>query len=151
MFHTLLQSTGLNYHTDPVMQSLRRIGAARFMNRNFAQVSPNIKRETVQMLLVDTPEWIVISNTDTTLTLMPGVDLVRALNEQQDDEIDLQEIPATRYELAPLRMQATLQEALEKLEKSSAEALYIEWFDQQHYWRIQGILTRSQIESAYRF
>lgn len=151
MFHTLLQSTGLNYHTDPVMQSLRRIGAARFMNRNFAQVSPNIKRETVQMLLVDTPEWIVISNTDTSLTLMPGVDLVRALNEQQDDEIDLQEIPATRYELAPLRMQATLQEALEKLEESSAEALYIEWFDQQHYWRIQGILTRSQIESAYRF
>jgi H+/Cl- antiporter ClcA len=151
MFHTLLQTTGLNYHTDPVMQSLRRTGAAKFMNRNFAQVSSPIKRDTAQMLLVDTPEWLVITNANKSLTLMPGVDLVRAVKEQTEEEIDLQEIPATRYELAPLKMQATLQEALESLDKSPAEALYIEWYDEQHFWRIQGILTRTQIESAYRF
>jgi hypothetical protein len=121
------------------------------MNRNFAQLSSPFRRDTAQMLLVDTPEWLVITNSDKSLTLMPGVDLVRAVKEQADEEIDLQEIPATRYELAPLKMQATLQEALESLDKSPAEALYIEWYDEQHFWRIQGILTRAQIESAYRF
>ncbi|RLW51765.1 MAG: hypothetical protein B6D69_07900, partial [gamma proteobacterium symbiont of Stewartia floridana] len=70
---------------------------------------------------------------------------------QDDAEIDLLKIPATRYQMSPIRMQSTLQEALETLDNSSAEALYIEWFDEAHYWRIQGILTRAQIESAYRF
>ncbi len=151
MFHTLLQATGLDYHTNPVMQSLRRTGAARFLNRNFAQTVPVVKRDEAQQMLGHAPEWIVIEGSDNHLTLMPAVDLVRHLQDQPEAEINLLEIPAQRYELAPLRMQASLQEALEILKESSAEALYIEWYDSQHYWRIQGILTRDQIESAYRF
>ncbi|MCU7920711.1 MAG: chloride channel protein [Candidatus Thiodiazotropha sp. (ex Epidulcina cf. delphinae)] len=151
MFHTLLEATGLNYHTDPVMQSLRRTGAASFMNRNFVQVSPNLSRDSAKLIFDQNPEWILIKGGEGEMVLMPGVDLLRNLEQQQEDELDLFSIPATRYELAPLPMQATLQEALERLDGSSAEALYIEWFDQAHYWRIQGILTRTQIESAYRF
>ncbi|MCU7935146.1 MAG: chloride channel protein [Candidatus Thiodiazotropha sp. (ex Dulcina madagascariensis)] len=151
MFHTLLEATGLNYHTDPVMQSLRRTGAASFMNRNFVQVSPNLSRDSAKLIFDQNPEWILIKGGEGEMVLMPGVDLLRNLEQQQEDELDLFSIPATRYELAPLAMQATLQEALERLDGSSAEALYIEWFDQAHYWRIQGILTRTQIESAYRF
>jgi chloride channel protein, CIC family len=151
MFHTLLQASGLDYHTNPVMQSLRRTGAARFMNRNFMQVDALVDRETAQQVLRETPEWIVFHKEADALILMPGVDLVRTLQEQENETLDLREIPAKRYDLAPLRMQATLQEALELLDNSTADALYIEWFDPQHYWRIQGILTRQQIEAAYRF
>lgn len=151
MFHTLLEATGLNFHTDPVMQSLRRTGAASFMNRNFVQVGPNLSRDSAKLIFDQNPEWILIKGGEGEMALMPGVDLLRNLEQQQEDELDLFSIPATRYELAPLPMQATLQEALERLDGSSAEALYIEWFDQAHYWRIQGILTRPQIESAYRF
>lgn len=151
MFHSLLHATGLDYHTNPVMQSLRRIGAARFMNRSFVQCVSLVTPSEAQQMLGQTPEWIVINAEESHRVLMPAVDLVRHLEEQQSDPINLLEIPAQRYELAPLRMQATLQEALERLDESSADALYIEWFDQGHYWRIQGILTRDQIESAYRY
>jgi H+/Cl- antiporter ClcA len=150
MFHSLLQASGLDYHTNPVMQSLRRIGAARFMNRKFVQTVSIITRSEAQQILGHAPEWIVIRDGDTHLELMPAVELVRHLKEQANDPIDLFDIPAERFELAPLRMQASLQDALEALNESHAEALYIEWYDSQHYWRIQGILTRDQIESAYR-
>jgi hypothetical protein len=151
MFHTLLHATGLDHHTNPVMQSLRRIGAARFMNRSFVQSVAQVTRTEAQQMLGHSPEWIVIRDSESHLALMPAVELVRHLEGETDGPINLLEIPAQRFELAPLRMQATLQEALERLEQSSADALYIEWFDRQHYWRIQGILTREQIESAYRF
>ncbi|MCU7911596.1 MAG: hypothetical protein KZQ63_05560 [Candidatus Thiodiazotropha sp. (ex Lucinoma aequizonata)] len=36
-------------------------------------------------------------------------------------------------------------------DSSSVDAVYIKWFDETHYWCIQEILTRSQIESAYHF
>jgi hypothetical protein len=151
MFHTLLEATGLNYHTDPVMQSLRRIGAASFMNRNFVQVQPILHRDTARMVLDNNPEWILIKGEENQMALMPAVDLLRIMEQHEDEEFDLLSLPATRYELTQLRMQATLQEALEKLDNSQADALYIEWYDQDHYWRIQGILTRPLIESAYRF
>ncbi len=151
MFHTLLEATGLNYHTDPVMQSLRRIGAASFMNRNFVQVEPILTRDTVRIILDNNPEWILIKGDQDQMALMPAVDLLRIMEQQEEEEFDLLCLPATRYELAQLRMQATLQEALEKLDNSQADALYIEWYDQDHYWRIQGILTRPLIESAYHF
>jgi H+/Cl- antiporter ClcA len=150
MFHTLLQATGLDYHTNPVMQSLRRVGAARFMNRKFVQTIHAVTREEAHQIVHQAPEWIVVQDQETRLELMPAVDLARHLKESDDEAIDLLEIPALRYQLAPLRMQASLQEAKETLEQSHAEALYIEWFDRHHYWRIQGILTREQIESAYR-
>jgi H+/Cl- antiporter ClcA len=151
MFHTLLEATGLNYHTDPVMQSLRRIGAASFMNRNFVQVKPRLHRDMARTVLDSNPEWILIKGDKEQMALMPAVDLLRIIEQEQDEQLDLLSLPATRYELTQLRMQATLQEALEKLDNSQVDALYIEWYDEDHYWRIQGILTRPLIESAYRF
>jgi H+/Cl- antiporter ClcA len=151
MFHTLLEATGLNYHTDPVMQSLRRIGAASFMNRNFVQVKPTLHRDTARTVLDTNPEWILIKGDKDQLALMPAVDLLRIIEQEKEEEFDLLSLPATRYELTQLRMQATLQEALEKLDDNQVDALYIEWYDEDHYWRIQGILTRPLIESAYRF
>ncbi|MEJ2622545.1 MAG: chloride channel protein, partial [Candidatus Thiodiazotropha sp.] len=146
MFHTLLEASGLNYHTDPVMQSLRRTGAAEFMNRSFVQLNAKLSRDAAKMALNQKPEWVLIKGPDDELSLMPSVELLRNLELQDDEEIDLLKIPATRYQMAPIRMQSTLQQALETLDNNSAEALYIEWFDEAHYWRIQGILTRAQIE-----
>ena len=41
-------------------------------------------------------------------------------------ELDLMEIPGRRLQLAPVQLQATLQEALQQLDRSGAEALYVE-------------------------
>ena len=81
---------------------------------------------------------------------MPGVDLARNIEEQSEEELDLLEIPARRYQLAGISILAPLQEAMQKLQQSSAEGLYVERLDRRQTMTIQGILTREQIESAYR-
>lgn len=152
LFITILQSSGLDYRTDPVMQSLRRVGVASVMKRNFLRCSSLLTRDSAAHILEQAPEWILIDDKDTdSLALMPGVDLARNIEEGNGDELDLLEIPARRYQLTSISMLASLQEAMEKLQESGAEALYVERVDRHRAVTIQGILTREQIESAYRF
>ncbi|MEN8180595.1 MAG: chloride channel protein [Pseudomonadota bacterium] len=152
LFITLLQASGLDYRTDPVMQSLRRVGVASIMNRDFLRCSSLLTRDSASRILEQTPEWILIDiQGATSVTLMPGVDLAHNIEEGNEDELDLMEIPARRYQLTNISMLATLQEASEKLQESGAEALYVERIGRHRSVTIQGILTREQIESAYRF
>ena len=81
---------------------------------------------------------------------MPAVDLARYLEESEVETIDLSKIPAQRYQMASIYLQATLQEAMDKLEKSAAEAIYVEQPTSPDARRIRGVLTRKQIESPYR-
>ena len=53
--------------------------------------------------------------------------------------------------MAPINLQATLQEALELLNREPAEALYVERMTAPGIHHIYGILTREQIESAYHY
>jgi H+/Cl- antiporter ClcA len=152
IFIAVLKSNGLDYRTDPVMQSLRRVGVASVMNRDFLRCSALLSRESAAMILEQVPEWIVINSREhLPQALMPGVDLARQVDEPGEAEIDLLEIPARRLQLAGISIQATLQEALERLEASGAEALFVERINRQRVRIIEGILTREQIESAYRF
>ncbi|MDJ0808194.1 MAG: chloride channel protein [Gammaproteobacteria bacterium] len=151
LFITMLQASGLDYRSDPVMQSLRRVGVASVMNRDFLRCSSRLTRESAAQVLDQAPEWILIDQQgDADATLMPGVDLARVMEEGHDREFDLLEIPARRYQLTNISMLATLQEALERLDESGAEALYVERIGRSRAVSIQGILTREQIESAYR-
>ena len=70
--------------------------------------------------------------------------------EPTAEPLDLMEIPGRRLQLAPVQLQATLQEALQQLEQSGAEALYVERMTAPGIKPIFGILTREQVESAYR-
>ena len=87
---------------------------------------------------------------------MPAADLARTLQELQTEDkdeaadIDLLEIPAQRLQLASIHMQASLQEALEILNNSPAEALYVQRPNAPGIEHIYGILTRQKIESSYQ-
>ncbi len=152
LFITMLQSSGLDYRTDPVMQSLRRVGVASVMNRNFVRCSALLTRATAARILDQAPEWILIDAKDTpVVSLLPGVDLARYLEDSEAPKIDLLKIPARRFQLTNISILATLQEALDKLHASGAEALYVERIGRFRSLSIEGILTREQIESAYRF
>jgi H+/Cl- antiporter ClcA len=156
LFLTMLQSSGLDYRDDPVMQSLRRVGVASIMNRGFYHCSSRLTRNSVVHILDQTPEWILVDAKDAaSMELLPGVDLARYIEEHSElddtDEIDLLQIPARRYQLTSISILATLQEALDKLDKTGAEALYVERIGRFRSASIEGILTREQIESAYRF
>lgn len=152
LFITILQSSGLDYRSDPIMQSLRRVGVASVMNRNFLRSGALLTRATAARILEQAPEWILIDAKDAPAAyLLPGVDLARHIENNTAEEIDLLKIPARRFQLANISLLATLQEAMEKLHDSGAEALYVERIGRFRSISIDGILTREQIESAYRF
>ncbi len=152
LFITMLQASGLDYRTDPVMQSLRRVGVASIMKRDFLRCTSLLTRNSASLILAQAPEWILVEQQGANpVSLMPGVDLARAIEEGAENELDLLAIPARRFQVTNISELATLQEAMEKLQESGAEALYVERIGRHRSITVQGILTREQIESAYRF
>jgi hypothetical protein len=62
--------------------------------------------------------------------------------------MDLLDIPARRVPLAPICPQTTLQEALETMQHSGAEAMHVERTIAPGINWVYDILDREQIESA---
>jgi H+/Cl- antiporter ClcA len=156
IFTTVLKASGRDYRTNPVLQTLRRIGVGSVMQQSFARHDHTISRGQAMELLADEPEWIIIDQKGEPTALIHAVDLARHLQSTEEEEggsgeVDLMEIPAWREQVLPINLQATLQEALELLDNSPEEALYVERMTAPGIHRIYGILTREQIESAYRY
>jgi len=153
IFLGLLHRRGLDYRSDPVMQSLRNIGVASTMNTRFAECQAMLGKAQAQEILSNNPQWLIIQDPQQPL-LMPGSDLARHLHQlsaEESADIDLLTIPATRQHLAPIDLRATLQEALEVLDRSHAEALYVTQTIAPLITRTYGILTRQDIEATYRY
>jgi len=152
LFLTLMRAIGKDYDTNPVMLALRRAGVASVMRKRFVRPNRRINRDKAEALLRDEPEWLLIQGEEQPVSLMPAVDLVRFLKTEEGKdlgEIDLLQIPGQRIDVAPIYLQATLQEALERL-NSGVEALYVERMTAPGIRRIYGVLTREQLESAYK-
>ncbi len=66
------------------------------------------------------------------------------------EAVDLRRIPAQRYQLAAVHLQATLQEAYERLERGDVEALLVERMTAPGIRRLYGVVTRPMIERTYR-
>ena len=153
LFVTMLKASGMDYRTSPVLQALRRIGVAAVMSSRFVRAAAVIDRDKARQLLETEPVWLLIDGEKGPVGLLRAVDLASFLDMSDTDEaeVDLWQIPAERYNVAAVNLQATLQEALERLESSSAEALYVERMTAPGIRRIYGILTREMVESSYRY
>lgn len=147
----LLRARGLDYRNDPVAQSLRRLGVAAVMERRFVECPLRLERAAAEQLLAENPHWLLVRDGDRAVTLLPAADLARALREGSEDSVDLLAIPARRRDLAPIHLRATLQEALETLEHSGAEVLYVQRTTAPLIQRIYGVLTREAVEENYRY
>lgn len=151
LFIAMLHAGGMDYQANPVLQTLRRTGVAGVMSKRFARPGTRVTREAAELTLAAEPEWLLIEDEHGPSVLMPAVDLAAWMKENSDGEVDLLEIPARRYQLAGVGLRATLQEALEVLRASGAEALYVKRMTAPAIIRIYGVLTREQIESAYHY
>ncbi len=155
VYLALMHARGLDYKNNPVSQSLRRTGVASTMDRDFISLAETINANEARTALESKPRWIIIRNQELKI-LMHAADLARTLQELQTQDIDeatdieLLKIPAQRFELASIHMQASLQEALEILNNSPAEALYVQRPNAPGIEHIYGILTRQKIESSYQ-
>ena len=149
LFLAQLRVLGLDYHNDPVSQSLQRIGVTSIMDRKLALVQPRLSRQQAVAVLQDRPQWLVILRPEGKL-LMPAADLAAYLEQDASAaEVELPEILGQRTELAEIGPQATVRGALRVLQDTGAGALYVGRKVGRHSTHVQGILTRAMIEHCY--
>lgn len=164
VFLTILKAQGLDYQNSPVTQALRRVSVGAIMDRQFHQSEKMILLDDAKEILRQEPKWIVILNSSGNPTsLLPTVDLARYLEEHEESlreieqelsekqAVSLLEIPAQRKDLASLHFRATLQEALDRFNESNTDALFVERDNAPLITRVQGILTRADVENYYRY
>lgn len=151
VFTHLIRDAGLDYRRDPLSQSLRRIGVAAVMNRSFVHSPRHLNVEQVRELLTRGPQWIIVESEVERPLLLQASDLARYVESQPDEDVDLVAIPADRYELAPIHLQANLFEARELLLSEDADALYVRRPSAPMSFRTFGVLRREEVESAYEF
>ncbi|MDX1346262.1 MAG: chloride channel protein, partial [Sedimenticolaceae bacterium] len=153
LFITMLKASGMDYSTTPVLQALRRIGVAGTMSKSCVRTEATVGLQSAQALLQEKPAWVIIDAEKGPRMLLRAADLASYLDARapdRDETIDLMEIPGKRYDLAPIHLQATLQEAQEQLNKTNAEALYVQRQTAPGINRVYGILTREMIDASYR-
>ncbi|WP_353571374.1 chloride channel protein [Candidatus Albibeggiatoa sp. nov. BB20] len=157
VFIELMRARGLDYQTDPVSQSLRRIGVIHAMEQNFVILPRDTHKAEIIEALCHNPLWIVTHDQQGYYHLLRASDLAHYLQSSEMTEVvDLISIPAQRQQIIPIYSQATLQEAQETLDKQDCEALYIidvssKYTTDEKNTKIQGILTRHDIETHYRY
>jgi len=152
VFLMLLKERGLDYRNNPITQSLRRVGVASIMSRSFVRVAHLIRRNQAQHILQNEPEWIVIEVDNDPVAIMPSVDLAQFLSMNQQDEIDLLQIPGQRQDSTVIGIRDTLQLALDTMDQQSLDVLYVGQKSRtdEEKAQVHGIITRHMIESHYR-
>jgi len=152
LFHGLLHARGLAYRVDPLTQSLRRIGVASVMNRSLVALPRLATAAEVDEALVKQPTWILVREEAKADTLLKAVALVVVRKERPGEQTyDLLDIPGERLAAEPIDNRATLQEAQERLQKSTAQVLYVVGQTVPGVPRVQGVLTQEEIENSYRY
>ena len=150
VFIALMRLRGLDYHYDPMVQALRRVGVASAMQKNFTVLSRHIAANQARQALKNQPMWIVILEDEQLTHILLAADLALYLTENTEEQVDLIDMPGKRLQIKPTHLQATLQEAAEVLEQEKVDALYVEnRFRLSKTYSIHGILTREDIEANY--
>lgn len=150
IFTSLMRCRGLDYRQDPILQAMRRVGVASIMNRKVERLTHEIDRIKAETLLTKHPDWIVIDQGGKPTLLLPALDLARYLKDSSETTIDLLKIPAKRLQITAIHLQASVDEALERLHEMQADAVYVDRPTVPGIRRIYGILTRETLESSYR-
>ncbi|HSH40771.1 MAG TPA: chloride channel protein [Arenicellales bacterium] len=153
IYRSIMLSSGLDFRNDPMSQALSRIGVARAMVRRIARAERRLSRAAAEKLLADEPLWILVREQDSPVALLPAADLARHLDEldaEQEPELDLLDIPAERLDLACTDVLASVQDARQVLDQSGKQALYVTGGHGAGRRKIYGVVTREDIDRAYR-
>jgi hypothetical protein len=154
IFVTMLRAGGFRVDTDPLAQAQRRIGVASAMERSVERVGHEVTFDQAVKLLETGPRYLLVDAEDNQQVLMPAAHLARFLDAHEtadtDETIDLLSIPASRWQVAAISLQANLKEASDLLEQHSVEALVVKRPTAAGGDKVFGVLTPEMVESAYR-
>ena len=131
--------------------TLTRASVASIMSRSFKHVPRHIDVDTARALARESPHWLLVDGKDHPREILRTEDLVSYLKKHADvKSIDLQEMPATRRDVTGILLQATLSEALDALNGTNMQALYVNRISAPMLTSPVGILTREDIEAYYK-
>lgn len=149
IYLVLLRKKGMDYGNNPLADALRRVKITKAMRRQFVVLPTTVSVAASEHALSENPHWIVIEKDTVAISLLLAADLARAVSEATSDEIDLLKIPATRKGLIKASVNDSLQEAIDKLSKNDAEALYVTRRIGLLTEEIEGVITPHDIEAQY--
>jgi CIC family chloride channel protein len=175
LFVTVLEARGLKLDSDPVTLALQRAGVGSRMERRIVRLNRRVSAEQAREALERDPRWIVIDCESGPDFVLAADDLARYL-ERDDEEvtevpqtelalqaeseppdpttrpaIDLLAIPGLRKDVVLVQFQATLHEAMARLEESGREAVCVTRTAAPMITPIIGVLTREDIEKYYGY
>lgn len=151
LFQHVLRIQGKFRSTEAMERLLSRTGVRSIMDRNLAVSESQISVNTAHQLLSRHPRWILLHENN---QLLQPADLnvyLQQIEQQQTDGdslINLQDIPARRYDLARIAADANLYEALELMNRQQLDVLWVESLSDKR--QPLGIISRSKIDDYYR-
>lgn len=151
IFITQMEYLGLEYRQNPLSMTLNRASVASIMSRSFERVPAEIDLETARNLMTQKPTWLLVDVSDKNPGfILPTVDLIAFVEENKPESIALRDIPATRMDVKPILLQATLKEALDSMNESGHAGLYVNRISAPLIDSVVGIITHQDIESYYQ-
>ncbi|MDO6563890.1 chloride channel protein [Amphritea sp. 1_MG-2023] len=153
IFLNQLYAQGLDYRQEPLAQALSRQGVSSVMHSHIIHCAMNINVEAARRILAHQPDWIVLEDNDQLpryILLPASLEQFMAQQSEQPDfnaeqTLILTEVPAVRKDIAVIGINATLKEALDRMNQQRVDALWIQNYSKE----ITGILTREQVEHFY--
>ncbi len=148
LFQNVLRIQGKFRSAEAMEQLLSRTGVRGLMDRHLVVSDRLINLNTAQQLLMHHPHWILLREHN---QLLQPADLNTYLQQAEmsaDSIINLQEIPARRYDLARIAADANLFEALDLMNHQQIDALWVESLSDSH--QPLGIISRAKIDDYYR-
>jgi chloride channel protein, CIC family len=150
LFILQMEILGLEFRQNPRSMALNRASVASIMSRSFKRVAPVIELEAARKLVVQKPYWLLVNGKERPAFILRTEDLAQYLSPESEEQIDLTAIPATRKDVTSIFLQATLSEALDSLNKSGVQALFVNRISAPLLDSPVGILTLEDIESFYQ-
>ena len=150
LFLLQMEVLGLEFRQNPLSMALNRASVASIMTRSFARVAPVVELESARLLVMQKPYWLLVNGKERPAFILRTEDLAQYLSYQPEEQIDLTAIPATRKDVTSIFLQATLSEALDSLNQSGLQALFVNRISAPLLDSPVGILTREDIESFYQ-
>ncbi|MEM7366196.1 MAG: chloride channel protein, partial [Pseudomonadota bacterium] len=144
IFHMQMEMLGLEFRQNPLSQALNRASVASIMSRSFVRVKATLSHDEVAELLNNQPTWLLVHDEDQGPLFILRAEDLRAyqVDAASDQAIDLTAIPATRKDVSPVLLQATLGEALAILEETGKQALYVNRISAPMIDSVVGVLSR---------
>lgn len=151
IFVSLLNIQGLQLAYNPLSIALSHSSVASIMERRFISVPHQISKQQLLLTLTEDPVWLLVQISDSPSFIMLKDDLATFLEDvdETSETLDLTMIPVGRRKVTSIQLQATLSEALAKLNQDRADAIYVHRAT-HNMESIAGVLTRQDIESEYQ-